>query len=59
VTFGPQNIDGLLAYKSGKFDILIVSHEYARDKIDELTSPSTKFSCIVIDEAHKFKVSLR
>ncbi|KAG8970385.1 hypothetical protein FRC05_000631 [Tulasnella sp. 425] len=51
-----QRSDVLNSFKMGRYDILLTSHETARDNINLLDSLS--LSCIFVDEAHKIKNSL-
>ncbi|KAG9007115.1 hypothetical protein FRB90_009546 [Tulasnella sp. 427] len=51
-----QRSDALKSFKMGRYDILLTSHETARDNIGLLEALS--LSCIFVDEAHKIKNSL-
>lgn len=54
-TFGTGNSDPLASFRRGRLDLIVASHEYAIMRIDELKD--LDFSCVFIDEAHKFKSS--
>ncbi|PWN22284.1 hypothetical protein BCV69DRAFT_281288 [Microstroma glucosiphilum] len=51
--YGTGQSDPLQAFKRGRLDVVVASHEYAIMRIDELKD--LDFSCIFMDEAHKFK----
>lgn len=51
-----QRLDVLNSFKMGRYDIMLTSHETARDNVDLLES--LPLSCIFVDEAHKIKNSL-
>lgn len=51
--YGSGYTGALKDFKRGRLDIVLASHEYARDHIDHLRD--LPWSCIFADEAHKFK----
>ncbi|KAG8991647.1 hypothetical protein FRB94_000918 [Tulasnella sp. JGI-2019a] len=48
-----QRADVIKNFKMGRLDVLLTSHETARDNIDELEGLA--FSVVIVDEAHKIK----